>query len=316
MGRPLNELLQALKNKLNEKYLTTPSGAAAAIRKQKTEANILVNQVNITSRELLSRPRAIYQQGSSASGEDYTSSFNATPKEQALRDYIGKEEYIQNYFSEYPTMTLIKGEFHYLTKMSDDELLGELRRAFKLASFGQDGNNPYIDKFTQHFKNGNGNDYYDTLYLTKQMLFVPVYKKLLNEIAYTFSVEMRKLIGNIERVNFGNGRLSKFFPMNIAFGDNRILNMLVGGVQEIRISLTKMQFGYNQNGGSGINYSGELNIVIFDDFGVSEADTIKTAWATSMGRYAIISMWILQHQRGYKPFRTIFSINLPVNGTF
>jgi hypothetical protein len=316
MGRSLSELLRVFKNKVGQTFVTTPGGAGDALRKQRTEMNALKAELNPVANGLMTSPRGIYQQGSSASGEDYTSSVNAEPQEQALREFIGDFGYGKAIPGTRGRVTEKRGEFHYLTVKTDDELLRDLRQAFKLASVGQSGNNPYIDRFTQHFKNGNGNDYRDTIYLTEMMLFVPIYKKLLNEIAYTFSQEMKKTTGDFTRVSFGNGRLSKFFPMNIAFGDNRILNMLVGGVQEIKIYLTKMQFDYNPNGGFEPLYKGELNIVIYDDFGVSEADTIKTAWATSLGRYAIIAMWILQHQRGYKPFRTIFSINLPVNGTF
>lgn len=313
MRRSLSELLNSFKSKAGETYLTAPGGAGDALRRQRADLNVLRNEVNIKANSLLNAPIKIYQQGSSASGEDYTSSYNAEPREQVLRDYIGPEEYVN---AGRAGRVIVKGEFHYLTKKTDDELLGELRRAFKLGSAFQQGSSSYIDKFTEHFKNGNGQDYTNTIYLAEMMLHVPVYKSLISEIADIFKRQMVQRRGDFTYVNFGTGKMLKYFPNNVSFGDNRIVNMLVGGVQEIKIYLTGIQYDHTPNGGSAISYRASLHIDIFDDFGVSEADTIKTAWATSMGRYAIISMWLLQHQRGFKPFRTKFQFNLPINGTF
>lgn len=95
------------------------------------------------------------------------------------------------------------------------------------------------------------------------------------------------------------------------------LMSLVGGTQQIDLYVNSIKFNHEQK-----TYSAELIINLIDSFGVDENDTELKKGLAGKIEYlldyddALRAMWILQHQRGYKPFRTIFQFKLIVTGKY
>jgi len=93
--------------------------------------------------------------------------------------------------------------------------------------------------------------------------------------------------------------------------------LVVGGVQGIRIYLKKLnvqQLGPDLTRGIrevNINYDAELELQFIDDFGLNWTDIGKTQTSDilkKLGTPYLIAFWILQHQRGYRPFANIIKI--------
>jgi len=100
----------------------------------------------------------------------------------------------------------------------------------------------------------------------------------------------------------------------INFSSLRILveAMAFGGIQEVELKgyLSKVK---REGKGDYLTKFGDifhdptileirLEFVLKDWFGVDEEDVYKSSVATQLGREALAAFWILQHQRGYKPF--------------
>jgi hypothetical protein len=324
MGKPLKDLLNSYKYKLGQTFVSTPESAAGFMRQYRAELNALKNEINLSANGALTRPRALYQQGASGSGDDFTFSTTGVPRTQGLRDFLAPEEFKKNIFGG-DTFFHEKGEFHYLTAKTDAELfyilLVTLRKGVLLQGASILGSEAWncravADKFVSHLEKGNGSDFRETSYLSGMMVNLSVYQKLFNEIARVFRERIRSNQGDFTNMTFGAASLRQFFPMGIGFNESPALKTLVGGVQELQVYLKKIQYGASSSGGNGISYDAELNIVIYDDFGVSENDTVNASFAAGLGRDGLIAMWMLQNQRGYKPFRTVFNFTTKLNGTF
>ncbi|WP_367866391.1 hypothetical protein [Pedobacter sp. WC2423] len=88
----------------------------------------------------------------------------------------------------------------------------------------------------------------------------------------------------------------------------------IGGVQEVEIRNNSIRESIEQSTidrfGKGHNKphsaTVKLDILIKDWYGVDEDDFMNLRPAALLGRKAIAALWVLQHQRGYKPFINVY----------
>jgi hypothetical protein len=97
----------------------------------------------------------------------------------------------------------------------------------------------------------------------------------------------------------------------------------IGGVQQIEAEGRLRSF---YKGDSIITNQGtkhlphvlniELKFIIKDWFGVDEEDVYKNGFATFLDREGLAALWVLQHQRGYKPFINRFEYKTNITVPF
>lgn len=201
-----------------------------------------------------------------------------------------------------------------LKDLTDNQLINLLFCNFKLFT-------KYGDKLEEHFKNNTGHDlihnldkWKDGKRTNKDALIESICKKV--ESAYRtgrFPVNVTKDIQKYW-LDFTKAK----FTMT---GEAAAF----GGVQEVGILgfLLSEKIGKLNSldaRGKTIYYPTtikmELRFVIKDWFGADEEDIYKNEFAAQLDRKGLAALWILQHQRGYKPFINIITYKETVSFSF
>ena len=171
----------------------------------------------------------------------------------------------------------------------------------------------YGDTLKQHFRNNTGDDLFHHLdnwpdgYTTNKNNLV---KALRDTIISAYKLKTVLDVTNIIKqkenlINFSNAKI-------LMLGEAAIF----GGIQEVGIK------GFLKNERIGIKMIGkpvksfievELRFVLKDWFGVDEQDVYKNELSTQLDREGLAAFWILQHQRGYRPFINIITYKEIVN---
>jgi hypothetical protein len=98
-----------------------------------------------------------------------------------------------------------------------------------------------------------------------------------------------------------------------------------GGIQEIEIQgflINRTLKGDYSDQSGKIYHLPKTTLVIKlyftlkDWFGVDEEDVYKNAHSTQMGRESLAAFWILQHQRGYRPFINVITYEEEITVVF
>jgi len=217
----------------------------------------------------------------------------------ALRDTYGWTDW-RSYF-------LLPGSFgdgsdirrKPLIAMSDNELI---KVAFKVFT------NKYKDKLIStlkegHFKQNTGNDliieehtltnWGDSFSTNKRALELALEKYIKEAYYYHRVVDVTPAIKE-NMIDF-TGALFTMVDEATAFG----------GIQEVEVKgyLTDAKEIAWKPDFMGLHI--ELKITLKDWFGVDEEDVYKSANAAHIARDSLAALWILQHQRGYRPFMNI-----------
>ncbi|MGN7986874.1 DUF3289 family protein [Pedobacter sp. 22226] len=178
------------------------------------------------------------------------------------------------------------------------------------------------DKIVNHLKTGNGKDFNDTIELSTLMLSQQSFKLLIKEISTAFRQKMAistydfTLIHSLKENQKKRSDL-KNFPFGISYNDSTALKVLVGGVQQLDVILKDIHYQFNKlHHRNDFKYRAEFEITIYDQFGINESDISNASFTASLGMQGLIAFWILQRQRGYKPFRTAFKFNHIINDKF
>jgi RHS repeat-associated protein len=182
-----------------------------------------------------------------------------------------------------------------LVGLTDEQLINEFRFTMNLYTRGvlDDVGNRIVD----HFAQNTGKDFTDEI-LNNQIEASSAYQEKVKPLLANIQSEITRVKGDFLKYNKQVFNLPNFPTLSL----NNSLKAIVGGTQYGNIILTK--FTYDSKSGK---FSGEINITIIDDFGVSKSDILK-AKDTPFSK-GLRAMWYLQHVRGYKPFRTVFSRN-------
>jgi len=101
-------------------------------------------------------------------------------------------------------------------------------------------------------------------------------------------------------------------PPDFNYLNNGAFTALIGKSNQVDVILRNIDIVKNANG--NVEFTAEVEIIIKDWFGVSEGDFTKYDFASAAAKKALTSFWILQHQRGYKPFINQFHFKETIHG--
>jgi RHS repeat-associated protein len=205
-----------------------------------------------------------------------------------------------------------------LEKETDEQLFKRMKDMFDFYCDGvfEDIGRRLIEKFKS-----NTGGVHEDLILNNHIKTRSEYKNILEFIGDKIEEQMKASSGNTAKLNIRLNSGPYFNPekTDIIFDRTDIaLATLIHGTQGTDINLYKAEVDKVKR-----NYKLTIQVDIWDDFGVDRCDVkgaidkLKSRKVGYQMRYkGFIAWWILQHQRGYKPFINKMSFKYEVSGSF
>ncbi len=156
-------------------------------------------------------------------------------------------------------------------------------------------------EFVERFKQNRGGIYENTRLnnaiknSAEFKIFAEVLVKQFHQLLGANGGDVSKVNLNIQKGPFFDGKFDG-------------LGIVVHGVQAVKVFLS--DFSINQKTGK---YRSSIRVELYDDFGLSRRDVTQFNDFTPY-RSGLDAWWILQHQRGYKPFTTKITLLLDFSG--
>jgi RHS repeat-associated protein len=185
------------------------------------------------------------------------------------------------------------------SKWTDEKLLAELLDALEDGTFGVVEYD--ARRVVDHLKQRTGEDFFWGAEVTRTARTIPEGRRLELDIRTQFVDQMKLHKGDVTKLNMVVKK------PNYKANESIDLKTLIGGTQQVDIWLEDIQF-------TGDSYTARIKYRIMDTFGVSEMDALNPSFAAGFAREGLRCLWILQHQRGYKPFRTSLTVNMNIHG--
>lgn len=240
-------------------------------------------------------PYLLHQSGQSGSGTDFTYGKDTLPQTEKFRELL--EEPIFSLRSLEPEEDLeARGliNYHYLTHKSDEELGDILAKWMQRGILGDSESENIAVKLVEHLYHGDGADFADTIHLSKLVEKEKKYQDLAEEIKFVFKETMRNSRGDFTQIeNLKLGRRLSF-----RWFDSSALGTLIGGTQSMELYLEELRYKSDP-----LSYTAKIHLWVFDDFGINEPDITEASFPASVALEGMIAQWMLNNQRGYKPFR-------------
>jgi len=235
-------------------------------------------------------------------GDDYTSSINKVPETNWFRAFISPARFMSDEFLAWDFKTALKAGFSGGAFFQDGVFThGDV--------ISEDDAHEHAELFVDMLMTGEGETWHDGGILSDGMRRTPEVQSFIRKAKKEFKSEMRMKFGN-----FWNIKLNRNNYPNISFkfSSSPTLKGLVGGTQRNSIYVKNIIFNHLYR-----TWSADLVLLIEDDFGVSESDVTNPRGASAkLAIPALADFWILQHQRGKKPFSTVFKIPFICSGTY
>jgi RHS repeat-associated protein len=244
--------------------------------------NAVVSFVRDLFKSNLDRPLLVGRRGESGNGEDFKTGLNRQPHEFNARRDIERASLAQ-----------------------DGALLRDLRQTLKkgvtthylLNDLASQKVYDEVDRIVKHLDENSGRDYYSKI-LSRIAKNTDQIKNLQAQIKEQFEMSMDQKGNDYNKVMFAPNRPNFGF-----FSDDPALKTIIGGTQEIQVWLDDIKV--DKNG----SYTAVLRTIIYDDFGVNESDISHASPVARLGISGMAALWVLQNQRGYKPFRIKIEFN-------
>jgi len=151
-----------------------------------------------------------------------------------------------------------------------------------------------------HFGENSGTDFSDNI-LNNQITATSQFQDKFNSTLGLIKTAILNVDADFSKYHTQIFSLPSFPKWSIddPFGPNSLYT-LIHGFQygEIRLN----NYKYNR---STKMFKGRISVTLMDDFGV-DANDVNKASSLPFSK-GIRSMWYLQHIKGYKPFRTVYS---------
>jgi RHS repeat-associated protein len=194
----------------------------------------------------------------------------------------------------------INTDISKLKKLSNNELLSELEDGLTDGTVG-----PFDDeaqRLMDHYRKNSGETFYWDNAVKERAMDSQAFTGLVSLIENELSEHLKRNNGSTEGIN-----IIVVAPSFSDSGGN--LKALIGGTQGVNIWLQNIVI--NADG----TYTADITIQIEDDFALSNSDVTNAGpMVKTFAMEALKAQWILQHQRGYKPFKTSLNINVQING--
>jgi len=242
-------------------------------------------------------PYTLLEFGKSGEGLDYTTSLNKKPKSEDLKEASKKRKEKSN-------------------KSLAKQFKRRLRNSIMAAEHNIDRikiGGKYAELFVDRLTEGNGETWKDDGTLSEIMGVTPEVKTFKNKICSDLKNLMLTKFGHFWDIKLDKNYYShKDNKIKFKFSSSPTLKGLVGGTQKTIVTIEDIFYGtFNRT------WNANLILHIEDDFGVEESDYTNprglSAW---FAKPALADFWVLQHQRGKKPFTTVFEIPFNCQGNF
>jgi RHS repeat-associated protein len=178
------------------------------------------------------------------------------------------------------------------------------------------------DEMVEHFRSGNGTTYTNQV-LNNHVKTRSEYKDVLESVTDQIDASMKNSQGDVKKLrvnldagpNFNPGGKSDFvFDRSVL-----ALATLVHGTQAVDVRLLNQEVDKVKR-----TYKLTIQVDIWDDFGVDRCDIVgalRTLKSKKLGMFQMrykgfIAWWILQHLRGFKPYKVKMSYGYELKGTF
>ena len=170
----------------------------------------------------------------------------------------------------------------------------------------------YAELFVDRLMTGNGETWHDDGTLSEGMRHTAEVKSFINKVCSDFKSLMLSKFGHFWEVKLDKIYYAKNNKISFSFDSSPTLKGLVGGTQKIIVSIENIAYGTLRR-----MWKADLILHIEDDFGVEESDVTKPRGASAeIAKSALGDFWVLQHQRGKKPFTTVFEIPFTCSGNY
>lgn len=189
----------------------------------------------------------------------------------------------------------------YLVSYSDEQLFSFLKSmASTLFSVGELETNALA--MIDHFKDNTGADYSSPA-LTKAVEKHEATKRFIMYVKMELSKKILAEKEGIKQTAVTKGALEKYRPVFNSTGDTFAggLTFAINDTWAYQSEITYLDYKNDKD------FQGKLKVTLYDDFGLDKPDVEK-----KYGYLQGFRAWfILQHDRGYKPFITVVEMEVP-----
>lgn len=238
-------------------------------------------------------PHTLLKIGESGTGDDSKSSFNKTPDSKELEKYIRPTKRMSDSFLAFDFKLGLKSGFTLFEHNLDRIKIGR----------------KYAELFVDRFVTGNGETWHDDGTLSEIMGLTPEVKTFKNRICSDLKSLMKTKFGHFWDIKLNK---NSFDNISFSFKSSPTLKGLVGGTQKTVVFIEDIVYITSYR-----TWKANLILHIEDDFGVEESDVTNPRGASAkLAKPALADFWVLQHQRGKKPFTTVFEIPFACEGNY
>ncbi|PIE48510.1 MAG: hypothetical protein CSA40_00035 [Flavobacteriales bacterium] len=252
---------------------------------EREELERLLNNIARTAQSKL--PHSLMDIGTSSSGPDFQSSYNTKPKSNLVKALVAPTVFMSDSFLAWDLEFTLK--------------TGIYVGAFWESAISQTDATHYAEQFVNHFMTGGGQKWYDDGGLSHVIRNSPEGQRLMQQISKEFRAKMFTHKGDFSKVKLNQ---SNYSTPSFSWNSSPTLKILVGGTQSMKVSVTGIF--YNPK---SLSWLALISVEIRDDFGVTESDITDASPSAKLGIGGLTDMWVLQHQRGQKPFTSVFNFS-------
>lgn len=248
----------------------------------------------IAQRSMDNLPYLLLDKGTSSAGADYAYSTGAQPKSKVVKALISPTYFMSDSY--------LAADLEFTLKA------GIFAGAYTESVISQEEAYNYASTFVDRFMNEEGGVWHDDGGLSNAIKQSSEGKALIAKITEEFKSKMFLNHGDFTKFTLENSGINS---PSFQWNSSPTLKILVGGTQQIIITLSCIVYDI-----SNCKYSANIDVEIRDDFGVTESDITNASPSAMMGVGGLMDMWVLQKNRGQKPFTSVFNFSFNVNGGF
>ncbi|NVK66568.1 MAG: hypothetical protein HWE22_18390 [Flavobacteriales bacterium] len=239
-------------------------------------------------------PFTLLHKGQSSAGPDFVSSSNAKPSSTTVEKLIYPTKFMSNSYLAWDL------KFTLTTGIQVGAFTGDIINRSEAKE--------YARQFVEKFMSQEGGFWIDDGGLSDAIKKSSEGKKLIRDIISTFKENMILHKGDFTKCSLEGAQITS---PSFSWSSSPTLKILVGGTQELHVELTYITYDITKN-----TWKARIDVEIKDDFGVTESDITDASPSAMMGVGGLMDMWVLQRQRGQKPFTSVFNFSFLCNGDY
>ncbi len=239
-------------------------------------------------------PYKLLDVGRSSAGADYASAVGQQPNSKVVKVLISPTYFMSDSFLasdlEFTLKAGIYAGAYWETVIEEADAIN------------------YAKTFVKQFTNKQGGLWHDDGGLSSAIKDSSEGKTLITQISNAFKAKMFLAHGDFTQFTLDNDGIRS---PSFSWSSSPTLKILVGGTQQLIVTLSCIVYDIKN-----CKFSAIINVEIRDDFGVTESDITNASPAAMMGVGGLMDMWVLQKQRGHKPFTSVFNFSFNCSGGY